>query len=146
MNPTSFSLTTDSYNTYYQQEEQPGRLTTAVGAIDNDIGPVDYGPTAISSDNAWSESKFSINKNYNVPAKDNYVPRKERFRSISRRHISKSKRAPYPEVVSNNDRYLLTTMVPRTERMEKGLELEPPVRMKRWLETPPLQREDKKSV
>ena len=135
-------MTTDSYNTFYQQEEQPGRLTTAVGSsIDNDISPADYGPTAISSDNVWSESKYINNKNYNVPTKDmNYVPRKERFRSISRRHISKSKRAPYPEVISHNDRYLLTTVAPQTERMEKELEF--PARMKRWLNrTPHLKHE-----
>ncbi|XP_065200460.1 uncharacterized protein LOC135831696 isoform X2 [Planococcus citri] len=144
VNPTNFALTTDNYNTYYQQEEQPGRLTTAVGgSIDNDIGPIDYGPTAISSDNVWSESKF-INKNYNVAAKDpNYVPRKERYRSISRRHVSKPKRTPYSEVASHNDRYLMTTIVPRTERMEKQLQL--PVRMKRDL-NPKFKHENELSV
>lgn len=136
VNPTNFALTTDSYNSYYQQEEQPGRITTAMGSIENDIGPADYGPTAVSGDNAWAE-KYT-NKNYNTQGKDiKYLPRKERHRSIARRNVANPKKNAYPEVVVN-DRYvdnvgLLTTAESHTEKIEKD---NLTVRMKRWFAAP----------
>lgn len=112
-----------------------------MGSIDNDIGPGDYGPTAISNDNLWSE-KYINNKNYNTQANKDakYIPRKERRRSISRRHIGKVKKTTYPEVVIANERYiddigLLTTTETSTEKLTKD-NSNLTVRIKRWFQTP----------
>lgn len=142
-NPTNFALTTDNYNSYFPQEEQPGRLTTAVGSLENDIS-ADYGPTAITNDNLWVDNKY-INKNYNTQNKDvKYVPRKERYRSIHRRHISKPKRIVYPEYMVSgrqlDDVNILTTAETSTEKLEEPRSFPEnnttnlTVRIKRWFQ------------
>lgn len=136
-------MTTDNYGLFYQQEEQPGRITTAGGLIDHSISSVAYDPNAVN-DNTWSETKFS-NKNYNNLNKDlKYNPRKDPYRSIQRRAISKPRRSAYPEMMINgrNVVAMLTTAETNTEPNDKGEEndeqAEPPIRAKRWLGHTPI--------
>lgn len=146
--PTNFALTTNNYGTYFPQEEEPGRLATSGIAAENDLTGPDYLSSGSSNDNVWSESKFSTvnynnqNINNNNQNKElNYIPRKERFRSINRRSLPKQKKSStYPEMVINGrsiESTLLTTVetsTGSTVKIENHDEIKENIlaRVKRW--------------
>lgn len=121
-------------------------MATSGLAAENDLTGPDYLSSGLSNDNVWSESKFStvkynnpnINNNNNQNKEFNYIPRKERFRSISRRSVSKQKKSStYPEMVINGrsiESSLLTTAETSTVKIENHDEVKEsiPARVKRW--------------
>lgn len=133
-------MSTDGYGFYYHQNEHPVRGSTGEGVTgisDNNIGSGDFiGPTVLPyNDGTWAEPKIS-NKNYNVQTNEiKYAPRKDAYRSMSRRAISEKMKhnAGYVETSIDNGRRVLfvTTIEPIDDDRMSEFENNGNVRAKR---------------